>query len=232
MDQKVAAVFDMAAYAEGTTPSTDWLNGRAAPAYADAAACVAAFALRGEGQVEVLANDEFVLVLKGRLEIASDAGTLVVEPNNGGVVPVGTRFTWRASDDLLAIVYSAPSQARGNAAAPLLIDQNAPLAPSNPPLPENLLGPVPTCRNHSDYVSANTEFACGTWDSTPYHRRRISYRQVELMYLLQGKVTFSDDSGSVTFKAGDVCMFVRGGGCAWLSEEHVKKIFAIQRPAT
>ena len=230
VDQKVDAVVDIRAYAAGTTPSSDWLNGRAAPAFADPHAQVAALALRGEGRVEALPTDEFVLVLEGRLEIESEAGTLVIEPETGGALPVGTSFHWRASGDLLAIVYAAPTTAKGSGTIPVLIDKDAALAPSNPPLPENLLGPAPSCRGHSDYVSANAEFACGIWDSTPYHRRQIPYRQVELMFLLEGKVTFTDDKGSVTFSAGDVCMFVRGAGCAWLSDEYVKKMFAIHRP--
>ena len=229
-NQKVVAVVDIRGYAAGTRPSDDWLNGRAAPAFADSAAQVAAIALRGEGRVEGLATDECVLVLEGRLEIESVAGTLAMERGTAAVLPVGTSFSWRASEDLLAIIYAAPTEGPGSAAAPFLIDQNAPLAPSKPPLPENLLGPMPSCRSHNDYISANSEFACGTWDSTPYHRRRIGYRQVELMYLLQGKVAFADDEGCVSFTAGDACMFVRGDGCSWLSEEHVKKIFAIHRP--
>jgi uncharacterized cupin superfamily protein len=231
VDQKVDAVIDMRAYAAGTAPSTDWFEGRAEPAFADAAVRVAAFALRGEGQVKSLPTDEFVLVLAGRLEIEGDAGTVVIEPDNGAALPFGTSFRWRASDDLLAIVYAATTQAPGNPTAPVLINKSAPLSPSNPPPPENLLSPAPTCRGNSDYRSANQEFACGTWDSTPYHRRRIPYRQVELMLLMEGNVTFSDDEGSVTFTKGDVFMFVRGDGCEWLSEEYVKKIFAIQRPA-
>jgi uncharacterized cupin superfamily protein len=230
LDQKVGAVVDMRAYAAGTAPSNDWFEGRAEPAFADAKVQVAAFALRGEGQVEALPTDECVLVLAGRLEIESDAGALVIEAENAAALPVGTSFRWRASDDLLAIVYAASTDAPGTPAVPVLIDKNAPLSPSNPPPPENLLSPTPTCRGNSDYVSANKEFACGTWDSTPYRRRQIPYRQVELMLLMEGKATFSDDRGSVTFKKGDVFMFVRGEGCEWLSEEYVKKIFVIQRP--
>lgn len=230
LDQKVAAVIDMRAFAEGTPSSSDWFAGRVTPTFSDDKAQVSAFALRGEGQVAALATDEFVLVLKGRLEIESDAGTLAITPDNGAALPVGTSFTWRASDDMLAIVYAAPTDGPGNVTAPVLIDQNAPLGPSNPPPPENLLGATPICQGYSDYVSANREFACGTWDSTPYHRRRIPYKQVELMLLLAGKVTFSDDKGSVTFQKGDVFLFVRGDGCEWLSEEYVKKVFAIQRP--
>jgi uncharacterized cupin superfamily protein len=230
VNQKVGAVVDVRSYAAGTEPSTDWLNGRAAPAFADAAARVEAIALRGEGRVEKLATDEFVLVLEGQLEIESDTVTLTMGPGTGGALPIGTSFTWRASKDLLAISYTAPTAAPGSATAPVLIDLDAPLTLSSPPLAENLIGPTPTCRNHTDYLSANSEFVCGTWDSTPYHRRQIPYRQVELMFLLEGRVSFEDKGGRVTFAAGDACLFVRGEGCAWISDEHVKKIYATQRP--
>lgn len=230
LDQKVGAVVDIRAYAAGTTPSTDWLNGRAAPAFADAAAQVTAIALRGEGRVDVLAADEFLFVLEGQLEIVSAAGPMVLNVLEGGVLPVGTGFTWRASEDLLAISYTAPTAAPGSPTAPVMIDQNAPLTPSNPPAAENLIGETPLCRNHTDYLSANSEFVCGTWDSTPYNRRQIPYRQVEFMFLLEGRVSFEDDKGRVSFSAGDACLFVRGEGCAWISEEHVKKVYATQRP--
>nr|MBA4769419.1 DUF861 domain-containing protein [Sphingobium sp.] len=230
IERTVGAVVDMRAYAAGTAPSVDWFAGRKAPAFADDAAQVAAFALRGEGRVEGLDADEFVLVLKGSLEIESDADTLTVLPDAGAVLPVGIKFRWRASDDLLAIVYTAPTQGQGSATAPVPIDLDADLTPSGAPATENLIGPVPSCRNHSDYLSANGEFVCGIWDSTPYHRRQIAYRQVELMLLLEGEVRFSDAGGSVAFQKGDICMFVRGDGCAWLSGTYVKKIYATQRP--
>jgi Predicted enzyme of the cupin superfamily len=226
----VGAVVDIRAYAAGTVPATDWLGGRARPAFADEKAHVAALAPRGQGRVEALPTDECVLLLAGRLEIESAAGTLALEPATACVLPVGSDFTWRASDDALAIVYAAPTDAIGTVPHPVMIDQLAPLEPSNPPLAQNLVGEMPSCRNHSDYWSANTEFVAGVWDSTPYHRVQIPYRQVELMYLLDGAVSFADANGRVTFSAGDVCLFVRGQGCAWISEEYVRKIYATQRP--
>lgn len=227
---KVGAVIDIRAYAAGTTPSSDWFAGRAAPAFADDAAHVAAIALRGEGKVEALASDECVLLLSGRLEIESVAGTLVLDPATACVLPLGTGFVWRASEDMLAIIYAAPTAEVGTVRFPVMVDQTAPLEPSSPPPAQNLIGPVPSCRNHSDYWSANKEFVCGIWDSTPYHRIQVPYKQVELMYLLEGAVSFADAHGKVTFHAGDVCLFVRGDGCAWISEEYVKKIYATQRP--
>lgn len=230
MEQQVMAVVDMRVYAAGTSPSSDWLGGRATPAFSDEAAQVASIALRGEGEVVALPTDDFILVLAGRLEIESSHGALGLGPDEAAVFPYGSSFRWRASDDMLAIVYAAPTDQAGSSTAPLLINKDAPLGRSTPPATENLLGDVPTCRGFSDYTSANSEFACGTWDSTPYHRRQIPYRQVELMLLLAGKVTFSDANASVTFSEGDICLFVRGDGCAWLSTEYVKKVFATQRP--
>lgn len=225
----VGAVIDLRAYARGTAPSHHWQE-RAAPAFADGKARVAAVALRGTGHVDALPDDECVLVLAGQLSIDGAGGSLALAAGQAGVVPVGASFDWRASEDLLAIVYAAPTAAPGTPDAIVAIDTDAPLTPSGAPAPENLLGPVPQCRNHTDYLSANTEFVCGTWDSTPYHRRQIRYAQVEMMFLLGGRVTFTDAHASVTFGAGDACLFVRGDGCAWLSEEHVKKIYATQRP--
>lgn len=226
----VGAVVDIRAYAPVAKPSADWLEGRAEPAFADDKAIVAAFALRGKGQVSALPTDEFVLVLQGKLEIVGEDTVLALGPDDCCALPFGCTFGWTASDDMLAVVYSAQTDRPGNRTTPVLIDKNAPLNPSNPPATENLFGEVPTCRGFSDYVSANAEFCAGTWDSTPYHRKQIPYRQVELMLLMEGAVSFSDGNGNVSFGKGDVCMFVRGDGCAWLSEEYVKKVFATQRP--
>lgn len=226
----VGAVMDIRGYAPVAKPSADWLDGRAAPAFADDKAVVSAFALRGTGQVSTLPADEFVLVLHGSLEIAAEDATLSLGADECCALPFGCSFGWTASDDMLAVVYSAPTDRAGNRTTPVMIDKNAPLNPSNPPATENLLGEVPTCRGFSDYISANAEFCAGTWDSTPYHRRQIPYRQVELMLLMEGSVTFTDGNGSVSFGKDDVCLFVRGDGCAWLSEEYVKKVFATQRP--
>lgn len=231
VDRPVAAVMNMRDYAAGAAPSSDWFAGRMAPAFADDAVQVSAFALRGQGEVASLPTDEFVLVLSGDLRIESADTTLTLGPDDSAAIPFGTSFKWRASDDMLAIVYAAPTDRVGTSTKPLLIDKNAPLNPSNPPAAENLLGEMPSCRSFNDYKSASAEFSCGTWDSTPYHRRQIPYTQVELMHLLEGSVTYYDDKGEVTFTPGDVLMFVRGDGCAWNSTEYVKKVYAFHRAA-
>jgi uncharacterized cupin superfamily protein len=86
----------------------------------------------------------------------------------------------------MVIIVSVPAAEPGRSPHPLAIDEAAELAPSNPPLPELLIGPTPSCRKHTDYASANGEFTCGTWDSTPYNRLPMPYPHIELMHLLEG----------------------------------------------
>ena len=226
----VHGVIDIRAYAARTAPTRDWLAGRASPAFADAAATVAAIAPVGEGRVAALRSDEFVLVLSGKIAVETSRGVLALETGQSAVLPSGLAFAWRAVAGAVAVIVACPSDS-GTAAGVTRIDEAAPLEPSKPPLAELLVGPTPSCRNHTDYRSASGEFVCGTWDSTPYHRRPMTFRHIELMHLLEGAVTFQDASGSVTFSEGDVLLAARGAETAWISEVRVKKVYATQRPA-
>jgi len=227
---RVRGVIDIRAYAARITPTRDWLAGRAAPAFADASATVAAIAPVGEARVAALRCDEFVLVLSGEIAIEASGGAVVIQAGRSVVLPSGLGFAWRAAAGTVAAIVACPGVS-GTAAGVLPIDEAAPLQPSNPHLAELLVGPAPSCRNHTDYRSASGEFVCGTWDSTPYHRRPMLFRHIELMHLLEGTVTFRDDAGSATFSKGAVILAARGAETAWISEVHVKKVYATHRPA-
>ena len=226
----VRGIIDLRAYAADAPATGDWLAGRAIPAFADAAAAVAAIAPVGEGRVAALRADEFVVLLSGELTLETSRGTSVVKPGQSLVLPAALAFGWRAAAGTVAVIVACPSTS-GTVSHLERIDEAAPLQPSNPPLAELLVGPTPSCRNHTDYRSASGEFVCGTWDSTPYHRRPMLFRHIELMHLLEGTVTFEDASGSVTFSRGDILLAARGAQCAWISAVHVKKVYATQRPA-
>ena len=223
-------VIDLRSYAADAKPAADWLSGRMAPAFADTAAAVTAIAPSGHGEVSSLPADEFLTVLSGTLSITWDRGTIIVPAGRSAVLPAETRFEWTAYPTTVVVIVACPAVS-GAAPAVVPIDEKAPLQPSNPPLAELLIGPTPSCRNHSDYRSANGEFVCGTWDSTPYHRRAMTYRHIELMHLLEGSVTLEDAAGSSTFNRGDVFLVTRGAECAWVSTVPVKKAYAVHRPA-
>jgi uncharacterized cupin superfamily protein len=227
---QVHGVIDLRAYAARVAPTRDWLTGRAAPAFADDAAAVVAIAPVGEGRVAALPADEFVIVLSGELTFETARGAAAIKTGRSVVLPAGLGFAWRAAAGTVAVIVACPSSS-GTATDLVPIEEAAPLVASKPPLADLLVGPTPSCRNHTDYGSANGEFVCGTWDSTPYHRRPMPYRHIELMHLLDGAVTFEDASGSVTFSKGDVFLAARGAQCAWISAVHVKKVYAIHRPA-
>jgi len=226
----VRGIIDLRAYAERVAVTRDWSAGRAAPAFADDAATVSAIAPVGEGQVAARPCDEFVIVLAGEIELETAGGITRAGANRSVVLPAGLRFAWRAEAGTVAVIVACPA-ASGTASEPVAIDEAAPLERSNPPLAELLVGPTPSCRNHTDYRSATGELVCGTWDSTPYHRRPMLFRHIELMHLLEGSVTFRDESGSATFSKGAIVLAARGARIAWISEVHVKKVYATHRPA-
>ena len=230
LEMRVRGVIDLRAYAADAAPTGDWLTGRATPAFADDRASVVAFAPAGEGRVEALPGDEFLILLSGTLTVESARGVTVITTGRSAVLPAGLSFGWRAPAGTIAIVVTCPAAA-GAAEDIVPIDEAASLQQSNPPIADLLIGPTPSCRNHSDYQSTDGELTCGTWDSTPYHRRAMLYRHIELMHLLDGSVTFEDATGSVTFGKGDVFLATRGAQCAWISHVDVKKVYAIHRPA-
>jgi uncharacterized cupin superfamily protein len=180
----------------------------------------------------LLPGDEFVLVLAGSVRFRQSGREFSLESGNAGVLLRDRPLDWSVDEPTELIIMRCIAGGGAGSDAPVAIDHDAPLARSNPPLAELLVGPTPTCRNHSDYRSASGEFVCGTWDSTPYHRRLMMFRHFELMRLLEGEVTFVDQDGRTgTFGAGDVVLLVQGGGASWQSESHVKKIYSTYRPA-
>lgn len=227
---QASKIIDLNAYAASAKATDGWLTGRAEPVFSDPGARVEAFAPRGAGRVASLPTDEFMIVLAGEVALRGTGDTAVIGPDRSAVLPVGLSFEWRASRDALVVVMACPATSI-RAMDVVTIDIEAPLAPSNPPLAELLVGPIPSCRNHSHFRSANGEFVCGTWDSTPYHRRPMVFRHIELMHLLEGAVTLEDSAGSATFSRGATLLCARGAECAWTSEVHVKKIYATHRPA-
>lgn len=226
----IRGLIDLRAYAAKAAPAQDWIAGRAPPAYSDALASVAAIAPVGQGVVALLRADEFVMVLQGELSLETKRSVTTLGAGRSAVLPAGITFEWRAGAGTVLVIVSCPAPA-GTAPDVVVVDENAPLRPSSPPLAQLLVGPTPSCRNHDDYESANGELSVGTWDSTPYQRRAMTYRHIELMHLLEGAVTFADGAGSVTFTRGDVILATRGTHAAWISEVPVKKVYSIHRPA-
>lgn len=184
----------------------------------------------GESGRALAQGDLFLVTLSGDVALGRDEATVHLGAGESCVIPAGTAFDWSAPGAAVVVFMRYPG---GTAIAPGIvpIDTQAELTPSGAPLAELLVGETPSCRNNTMFRSADGEFTCGVWDSTPYHRRAMRYGHFELMVLLHGSVTFVDEGArEQTFRAGDVFLVEQGASCSWESREDVAKIYAIYRP--
>ncbi|NWK96365.1 enzyme of the cupin superfamily [Sphingobium lactosutens] len=227
---------DLRAWAKGATVVTGegdpFLAARAQLPLADGPISAGLIALpQGTGMVAAMPVDEFIIVESGAVRIAQGDRDLTLVEGDSVVLRGGAAFAWTADADSRLLFMRRTGGPAGDGAI-IPVDANAPLAPSGAPLAELLVGPTPQCRNNSDWKSDDGEFMAGTWDSTPYHRRAMRYGHFELMYLLDGSVTFVDEAGvEGTFSKGDIFLVEQGASCSWDSRVHVKKVYCIYRPA-
>ena len=184
----------------------------------------------GSGAVTELVADEFIFTIKGKLSLTQDE-PIVLGKSSSLVLLHGCSFTWHC-EETTTLIYMRYNQSTPSENKIVPINLSAMLEPSGAPLAELLVGPTPSCRNHTDYLSFDNQFVCGCWDSSPYHRLAMKYKHYEFMYLLEGSVTFIDELGRKgTFVEGDVFLVQQGAQCSWESLEYVKKVYAIFRPA-
>ncbi|MES2172558.1 MAG: cupin domain-containing protein [Pseudomonadota bacterium] len=222
-----------AADARPATPSADpFLTARADLPLAAGPISVGLIALpQGVGTVAALPAEEFIIVESGAVRIEQPGKAMTLAEGDSLLLRDGATFTWSTDADTRLLFMRRTGGPAGDGAI-IPVDTAAPLEPSGAPLAELLVGPTPQCRNHGDYKSTDGEFMVGTWDSTPYYRRPMVYRHYELMYLLNGSVTFIDESGAEgTFDKGDIFLVEQGASCSWDSQVDVKKVYCIYRPA-
>lgn len=185
----------------------------------------------GCGVVRCQPADEFIIVSEGAITLTRPEQALTLGPGDSAVLSHGAEFSWSAQEPVSIIFmrYHSSQPADGGVVP---IQREAQREPSGTPPAHLLLTPAPVCRNFTDYRSVDGAFTCGTWDSTPYHRSAMFYQHYELMYLLDGSVTFIDEIGRTeTFARGDIFLVEQSAQCSWESREHVAKVYAIYRPA-
>lgn len=183
----------------------------------------------GEGMHDEDRGDTWIFVQEGSLRLLAAGAEIDLAQGESLVVPRGRRFGWRAQAParLIGMRYLKAPEGEGQIAR---IDNSAPLAPSNPPADDVLLGETPSCRSGNQFASSDGVFKCGIWDSTPYRRLPIHFHHSELMHLLDGSVTFTDAAGrTATFAKGDTFIIEKGADCSWDSAEYVAKIYAYYR---
>jgi uncharacterized cupin superfamily protein len=177
---------------------------------------------------------DFMLLLEGELGFVTDSETVMAKAGEALFVPKGLRCRYVQPTYVRKIVvaYDNPAeQASSSGLRVIKIDPDAKLAPSAPPSAEMLLSPVPVQHTKDYFEDATGQLSIGVWDTTGYRRKLIDFPRHEVMHLLEGSVTFTDDAGrSQTFQAGDTFFVPQGTPNAWTSEGYLRKIFVIFQP--
>ena len=177
---------------------------------------------------------EFMIVLEGEVVMVEEDRETIIGPGESFFIPKGRRCIWNQSGYVkkFFVIFDDPSGANADAARPIgKIDPNVKLMPSTPPGADMLLSPVPTQQAHEYFADTTGQFTIGVWRTTGYHRKLIDFPRHELMHLLEGSVTFTDDKGNTrSFKAGDTFFVPLGTPNSWKSEGTLRKIYCIFQP--
>jgi len=172
---------------------------------------------------------EFMLVLEGEVVIVEETGETRIGSGESFIIPKGLRCRWTQAGRVKKFFVILE-----DSSGPLKLIKLNPkvkLQPSTPPSADILHSPVPTQNAHECFEDATGQFTVGIWDTTGYHRKLLDFTRHELMHLLEGSVTFTDDKGaSQTFKAGDTFFVPLGTPNSWKSEGYLRKIYCIFQP--
>lgn len=173
---------------------------------------------------------ELIIVQHGRLVVETSDGTTVLSAGMAATLLRGAALRLQAA---AAVTWSFCAGAVPERAAPggafQTIDPAMDLAPSPSPRRELLIGPTPVCHSADLVHDPDCALRVGVWASTPYVRQCVPHRVNELMHILEGSVTLTDDEGrSIVAGAGETLFVPRGAACAWTSQVPVRKIYGIQ----
>lgn len=178
--------------------------------------------------------NEFMLVLEGEVVIVEETGETRIGSGESFIIPKGLRCKWTQKNRVkkFFVIFDDSSGAVNPGPLGVMkIDPKVRLEPSTPPSADILHSPVPIQQAHEYFEDATGQITVGVWDTTGYHRKLIDFPRHELMHLLEGAVTFTDDKGGTqTFRAGDTFFVPLGTPNAWKSEGYLRKIYCIFQP--
>lgn len=176
---------------------------------------------------------EFMLVLEGEVVIVEETGETRIGSGESFIIPKGLRCRWTQVGRVkkFFVILDSAEAAGSNPLKVIKVDPKVQLQPSTPPSQDILHSAVPTQHAHEYFEDATGQFTVGIWDTTGYHRKLLDFNRYELMHLLEGSVTFTDDKGkSQTFKAGETFFVPLGTPNSWKSEGYLRKIYCIFQP--
>jgi len=181
--------------------------------------------------------NEFMVLLEGEVMIVDAAGgETTIRAGESFLLPKGLPCIWKQTgyvrkyyvifDDASGLKPSDPS-----ALKVLRPDPKAKLEQTESPSPKVLNGPMPMQHGKDYFEDVSGQWTVGVWDSSAYHRKTIDFPRHELMHILEGEVTITEEGfPPQTFKAGDTFFVGMGARSDFNTPGYIRKIYCIMQP--
>lgn len=184
---------------------------------------------------------EFMFLLEGSVTIAlADGSETTVNAGEAFVIPKGLPCKWiqpgYVRKFFVILEDPATAPARDVASQTVILPQSS--GPESGLTPfkisdTSLYGAaVPDQNGHTYFTDPSGQMLVGVWDCTPSDRAMARSTRNELMCLLEGSVSLTDEDGKTqTFGPGEAVYVTEGTTFGWKNEGYVKKFYAIYEPA-
>ena len=175
-----------------------------------------------------------MLVLGGSVNIVHEDGhEEIFRAGDAFVIPKGLPCQWKQTESIHK-VYVILDDPETPIPDPAVYQRAIRLHPSEglEPLelanPENFEGGTPTQHDCSAYEDPTDRFFAGTWTCSPMRRKAQRFGRFELMCLLEGGMTLTEDAGAEHhFAAPDVLFEQPDTVNAWTSTKDMRKYYCI-----
>ncbi|MNM21636.1 Cupin domain protein [compost metagenome] len=163
----------------------------------------------------------------GELRLSGEGFELHLVPGDCFVVPKGVALAWQPEGTLRYLFIRFPGL-EGDAShdRPLKLDLYGPLRPCDPPSAEVLLSVTPQAWSEVGFEQGALRI--GVWACEPYQRRQVQPGYSELMHIIDGQLTLTEENGARhTVAAGETLVVPAGVTNAWASQALVRKVYCI-----
>jgi len=187
-------------------------------------------------------GDEFMWVLEGQVSMVDgDGKETLVKQGETFCVRNGIPISWKQEGFLrkFFMTYAYPNTQVPDIASAdggvKLLDQAAlekGLVKMDATDPLVIVGEKPLQHDHIVFTNDAANMFVGMWDSTSFDSEMRPFPWHELVQLLEGEVTITEEGGQThLFKAGDAFFVPMGTVCKWQTTGYVKKFYSILAPA-
>jgi len=188
-------------------------------------------------------GDEFMWVLEGQVSmIDGDGKETLVNQGETFCVRNGIPVSWKQVGFLrkFYMTYAnpnAPTPEIGSADGgvklldPVALESGMTKMDTTDPLV--IVGEKPLQHDNIVFTNDAGNMFVGMWDSTSFDSEMRPFPWHELVQLLEGEVTITEEGGQThLFKPGDAYFIPMGTVCKWQTTGYVKKLYSILEPAT